>query len=125
MRVVLLLTSTLLVCACATAQVLKLDATPRPARPVDSVAILVDEPKQQYQSIALIEVSDESWGLSLTELANKMKSTAAKLGGDAVILGTQATTTSGGAIVPVGTSWIATTRKEKKLIGKVVVFAKP
>lgn len=100
-----------------------LDPSPRPAKHVDSIAVLLDEPTLPYRSVALIEVSDQSWGLSLTELANKMKAEAAKLGADAVIIGTQSSN-SGAVIVPVGSTFIAGSTTEKKLVGKAIVFTR-
>lgn len=110
--------------ACASADVLVLDPTPRPVRAPDSVTVLLEEPAQTYQAIALIEVSDQSWGLSLESLAKKMRTEAAKLGGDAVIIGSQSTE-SGAVIVPIGNMWYAGATEEKKLVGKVIVFADP
>lgn len=107
--------------ACTKADILVLDPSPRPAKPADSVAVLLDEPTTPYRSVALIEVSDESWGLSLTQLGNKMKAEAAKLGGDAVIIGTTSSS-SGAVIIPVGSTFIASPTSEKKLVGKVIVY---
>jgi len=110
--------------ACASADVLVLDPTARPARLPDSVTVLLEEPARSYQAIALIEVSDQSWGLSLESLAKKMRTEAAKLGGDAVIIGSQSTE-SGAVIVPIGNMWYAGATEEKKLVGKVIVFTAP
>jgi hypothetical protein len=112
------------VMACASADVLVLDPTPRPERLADSVLVLLEEPSQSYQTIAFIEVSDDGWDLSMESLAKKMRKEAAKLGGDAVIVGTQAAE-AGAVIVPVGDMLIAAAVGEKKLVGKVVVFAAP
>ena len=110
-----------LLIGCAKADVLMLDPLPRTATQPDSVAVLLEEPKQPYRPIALIEVSDQSWGLSLESLAKKMRTEAAKRGGDAVIIGRQ-TTAGGAVIVPIGKMWYA--GEEKKLVGKVIVFVR-
>jgi hypothetical protein len=106
---------------CATADVLVLDPSPRTATHPDSVAVLLEEPKQAYRPIALIEVSDQAWGMSLESLAKKMRTEAAKRGGDAVIIGSK-TTEGSTVIVPIGNTWYAGT--EKKLVGKVIVFVR-
>ena len=112
-----------LLIGCAKVDVLVLDPLPRTATHPDSVAVLVEEPKQPYLPIALIEVSDQSWGMSLESLAKKMRNEAAKRGGDAVIIGTQ-TTEGGAVIVPIGTMSYAAPIEEKKLVGKVIVFVR-
>jgi|SRR5437660_2059269 len=111
----------ILLVSCAKADVLVLEPTPRAARLPDSVTVLLEEPSKPYQAIALIEVSDQSWGLSLESLARKMRSEAGKLGGDAVIIGSRSTE-SGTVFVPIGNAWYGAAMKEKKLVGKVIVF---
>jgi len=71
--------------SCAKADVLVLEPTPHPARHPDSVIVFLEEPARPYRAIALVEVSDQSWGLSLESLAKRMRVEAGKLGGDAVI----------------------------------------
>ena len=51
--------------SCATADILRLDTTNRTPVPVESVTVLPEEPDKPYEVIGLIEVSDESWGLSM------------------------------------------------------------
>jgi hypothetical protein len=110
--------------ACAKADVLVLDPIPRPATLADSVVVFLAEPAQSYVAIALLEVTDQSWGLSLESLARKMRTEAAKVGGHAVIIGRQSTE-SGTVIVPIGNMWYAGAMEEKKLVGKVIVFTAP
>lgn len=117
----LALIAAVLVTGCASTDVLVLDPVPRPATHPDSVAVLLEEPQQPYRPIALIEASDQGWGMSLESLAKKMRTEAAKRGGAAVIVGTQ-TSESGALIVPIGNMWYAGTFDEKKLVGKVIVF---
>jgi len=115
------LASLILFLSCAKADVLVLEPTPHPARLPDSVAVFLEEPTRPYRAIALVEVSDQSWGLSLETLAKRMRLEAGKLGGDAVIIGSQSTE-SGAVIVPIGNMWYAGATKEKKLVGKVIIF---
>ena len=86
-----------------------------------SVEMLLDEPDRAYQTIALIEVSDQSWDMDLQTLADKILEEASKLGADAVIIGAQSTE-SGAFIVPIGYMWYAGALNEKKIIGKAIVF---
>jgi hypothetical protein len=51
--------------------------------------------------IAIVEVSDQGWGLGLEELKQSMLRETAALGGNAVIVGT-ATSRTGTAFVPIG-----------------------
>ena len=107
----------LLTAACASAKVMRVDSVQRPATDPDSVRVFLDEPDRPYTSIALIEVSDEGWGLSLDALRTKAAKEAAKLGGQGVILGRQ---TGDAVVVPIGNTWYPV--ETSKLIGKVIVF---
>ena len=69
----------------------------------------------------MVEVSDQGWGLSLEALKKTMQREAAALGGDAVIIGTEASL-SGTDLVPIGNTVFGVDDVEKKLIGKVVVY---
>jgi len=109
---------------CASANVLRLDQIARPPNLPDSVTLLLEEPTQPYSSIALIEVSDQGWGMNLEALRKRLSREAAKLGADAVIVGHQ-TAEGGTIIVPVGNSWYAGALKETKLVAKAIVFTKP
>ena len=117
----LLLSSALLVTACASAQVMRVDSTQRPPTNPDSVRVFLEEPDRPYDSIALVEVSDQGWGLSLETLRTKLAQEAAKLGGQAVIIGRH-TSEAGAVIVPIGNTWYA--GSTSKLVGKVIVFRK-
>ena len=104
--------------ACASANVMRLDNSVRPETSPDSVVLLLEEPSRPYVSIALIEVRDGSWGLSLKTLGKKLVREAAALGGHAVILTQQSNSQSG--LIPVGNTWVAT--EQRRLVGKVIVF---
>lgn len=69
----------------------------------------------------MVEASDQGWGLGLEELKQKILKEAAALGGDAVILGTEASL-SGTDFVPIGDTSFGVDDVEKKLIGKVIVY---
>ena len=105
----------------ATADVMRLDNTARAPTPLSDVAVLVEEPSRPYSVIAMVEVSDQGWGLSLEELKQSMLRQAAALGGDAVIFG-MSTSQSGTAFVPIGNMYYGVDQVEKKLTGKVVVY---
>ena len=112
----------LLVTACASAQVMRVDSVQRPATKPDSVRVFLEEPDQPYSSIALIEISDQGWGLSLDALRTKAAKEAAKLGGEGVILGRQ-TAQSGAVILPIGDTWYAGTLETSKLVEGSSCFA--
>ncbi len=108
--------------ACASAKVMTLDKNAtRPATSPDSVALLLDEPEQPYAAIALIEVSDQGWRLSLATLRDKLAKEAAQLGGQGVIV-TRQSTQSGAVLLPVGDSWVTFNTETERLVGKVIVF---
>ncbi len=110
-----------LVASCATVDVLHLDNTAR--RPKDNfeVQLLLDEPKQPYVAIAVVVASDEGWGLSLDKIKDKLIKEAARLGGDAVIIGRESKE-AGAVFTPVGNTFYAVPFEETKLVGKVIVF---
>jgi hypothetical protein len=83
-RPILLLGLLLIGCA-PNVDVLYLQYNPRPERPVSEVQILVDEPARPYQSIALVEVQG-GIEADLRTWTKHLVSTAARLGGDAVLV---------------------------------------
>jgi hypothetical protein len=115
-----LLTAALL-CSCVSAEVLRLDSTVRPATDTMAVELFLEEPTREYVAIALINVTDQGWGMRLEDLRKRLVSEAAKLGGDAVILSHQENAT-GAVLVPVGQMWMAGSITEKKLVGKVITY---
>jgi hypothetical protein len=106
----------------ATADVMRLDDTARAPTAASKVSVLVSEPARPYSAIAMVEVSDQGWGLSLEELKREMLMQAAALGGDAVIVGI-GSSKSGAAFVPIGNMYYAIDQTEKKLTGKVIVYS--
>lgn len=122
MRFMALLMSFLSIVGCTTtSDVMRLDNFVRTPTPLSDVAVLVEEPPQSYSVIAMVEVSDQGWDLSLEELKQSMLKEAAALGGGAVIVGI-ITSQSGTAFVPIGNMYYGIDQVEKKLTGKVIVF---
>jgi hypothetical protein len=105
-----------------TADVMRLDDTSRAPTSASRVAVLVSEPSRPYSTIAVVEVSDQGWGLPLEQLKQEMQKQAAALGGDAVIVGI-GSANSGAAFVPIGNMYYAIDQTEKKLTGKVIVYS--
>jgi hypothetical protein len=87
--------------SCVSADVLRLDNAIRPATDVAAVELLLEDPPREYVAIALINVTDQGWGMRLEDLRKRLVSEAAKLGGDAVILSHQEDV-AGAVLVPVG-----------------------
>lgn len=122
MRFLALLLFALATVSCTTTSDVKLlDSTARAPTLHSDVAVLVEEPSRPYTAIAMVEVSDQGWGFGLEELKQKILKEAAALGGDAVILGTEASL-SGTDFAPIGDTIFGVDDVEKKLIGKVIVY---
>ena len=121
MRLALLVLVLATVGCTATSDVKRLDNTVRASNLQSDVVVLVEEPSRPYSVIAMVEVSDQGGGLSLEVLKKTMQREAAALGGDAVIIGTEASL-SGTDFVPIGNTVFGVDDVEKKLIGKVVVY---
>ena len=113
-----ILTMLVLLPACTSAHVLRIDPAPLPMPAHDTVPILLDEPKRPYRSIALVEVSS-SLGASLQRMGRRLATEAAKLGGDAVLV-THRSAVSGSTVGPVGESF-----SDSRLMGKVIVYLQP
>ncbi|HEX9610815.1 MAG TPA: hypothetical protein VF978_02925 [Gemmatimonadales bacterium] len=71
---------------CVRADILRLDAAPRPQTQPAVVRVLGDEPRQPYEVLAIITV--RSGYVGLEGLRERLVKEAALLGGDAVLLGT-------------------------------------
>jgi hypothetical protein len=106
--------------ACTTADVLRVDPTPRPMVIGSTVPVLLDEPEEEYDSIALVEVKG-SWGASLERMGRRLAAEAAKLGGDAVLI-TRRSSHSSSTLLPIGDSFVALDEESSQLIGKVIVY---
>jgi hypothetical protein len=108
--------------ACGTtADVMRVDNTNRGASDPAAIRVLLEEPSQPYTTVAMVKISDQGWDRSLEDLKAAMIKEAAKLGGDAVIVGTE-TRNAGAAFVPIGNMFYGVESTEKVLVGKVIVF---
>ncbi|MFN0038552.1 MAG: hypothetical protein ACKVP2_03475 [Burkholderiales bacterium] len=122
MRILLIALFAIVLAACATtADVMRIDNTNRGASDPATIRVFLDEPSQPYTTVAMVRISDQGWGLSLEDLKAAMIKEAAKLGGDAVIVGTE-TRNAGTAFVPIGTMLYGVESPEKILVGKVIEF---
>lgn len=117
MKPILALSISLLVVGCVTAKVQRLDQVPRPERAPDAVQILREAPQQPYTVIAVVESRTDAVFKGFDDLRRKLQVEAAKLGGDAVVLGEEAKKST--------TLFTATAQihsEQKKLTGMVIVF---
>ena len=96
----------LLACA-VTADILRLDPTPRPATSPGAIQLIAQEPQRPYTVIAI--VSAHGWQPS-GHLRAKLQKEAARLGGHAVLFDTSSLTRVG------------SDPTEQQLTGKVIVF---
>ncbi|MFN0182142.1 MAG: hypothetical protein ACKVZ0_25335 [Gemmatimonadales bacterium] len=114
------LTATVVLLGCTSADILRVDLTPRSATSA-SVPLLLEDPAEPYQSIALVEVSGQWMGASLQRLGRRLSSEAAKLGGDAVIL-TRRVAQSSSTLIPIGETFVPVETEDSRLVGKVIVY---
>ena len=102
---------------CINTSVQQLDQSVRPARSPDSVAVLLEAPQQPYTVIAVIKSNTETVFDSFDDLREEMIAEAAKLGGEALILGPEATDSE---FIFTGTAMIQSDKR--KLTGEVIVY---
>jgi hypothetical protein len=75
--------------ACSSAvDLFPIDTTPRPPTNPDSIQVLAEEPQRPYKVIALVSAFDGS-GFRPKSARRRLMEAAARLGGDAVLLGTE------------------------------------
>ena len=103
--------------ACVNMSVQRLDQIVRPARSPDSVTVLLEKPQQPYTVIAVIESSTETVFDSFDDLRNEMIAEAGRLGGEALILGSQSTDSE---FILTGTAMIKSDRR--RMTGEVIVY---
>jgi hypothetical protein len=101
---------------CTSADVFRLDQTLRPQTLPDSVRLIAQEPQQPYTVIALISVRPDPTFGSQEDARTRLLKEAARLGGDAVLLG-------GGSLTRVGTGG-EYGGSQLLLTGKVIVFSR-
>jgi hypothetical protein len=99
---------------CTRADVLRLDQTLRPRTHPDSVRLIAQEPQQPYTVIALLSVRVDPFLGSQDDGRKRLLKEAARLGGDAVLLGA-------GSLTRVGTGG-EYGGSQLLLTGKVIVF---
>ena len=101
---------------CVSTNVQRLDQTARRARSLDSVAVLIEKPQRPYTVIAAIESEAKSVFDSFDDLRKEMIAKAAKLGGEALILGPESTDSE---FIFTGTAMIESDKRN--LTGEVIV----
>ena len=102
---------------CVNTSVHQLDQAVRPVRSVDSVSLLLEKPEQPYTVIAVIDANTGTVFDSFDDLRDEIIAEAAKLGGEAVILGSESTDT---AFIFTGIAMIQS--DTRKLAGEVIVY---
>jgi hypothetical protein len=117
MRQWLGITVCILAVGCINTSVQRMDQAVRPARSPESVTVLLEEPQQPYTIIAIIASSSGTVFDSFDDLRREMIAKAAKLGGEALILGPESTRSE---FIFTGTAMIKSDKKS--LTGKVILY---
>jgi hypothetical protein len=107
----------ILAVGCINTSVQRLDHALRPAQSPDSVTVLLEKPQQPYTVIAVIESSTGTIFDSFADLRKEMIAEAAKIGGEALILGPESTDSE---FIFTGTAMIKSDKRS--LTGEVIVF---
>ena len=94
-----------------------MDQVVRPAHSPDSVTVLMEEPQQHYSIIATIEARGETLFDSFDDLRRKLIEEAARIGGDALILGRETTEST---LIMTPTGFINS--DTRRLAAEVIVF---
>lgn len=95
-----------------------------PPTPPDSITVFIEEPKDAYETLALISITVDE-GQSFVDFALKhMKNSAASVGGDALLIQGQSSAPQGGMAVPVGNSAFIGIANGQTISGKVIRFKK-
>jgi hypothetical protein len=106
-----------LAAGCVQASVQRLDPAPRPARSPDSVLVLLEQPDRPYAVLAVVTTTSSTVFDSFDDLRRKLIAEAASLGGDALILGRESTTTT-----PIFNTVSFVQSERRKTVGEVIVF---
>ena len=112
---------------CARPAVLQVE-DPAPARPVDSVEVLLDVPERPFRTVALIRSPHQNAYRGIDALKRQVLQEAAELGADAVVLsfwggtgsGDLTGITSSGEVVFVGGG-----SSETRLLGRAIQYTGP
>lgn len=107
----------ILAVGCINTSVQTLDHEVRAARAPESVAVLEQKPQQPYTVIAVIEANTGTVFDSFDDVRNEMVAEAAKLGGDALILGPEATDSE---FIFTGTAMVQS--DTRRLSAEVIVY---
>ena len=107
----------LLAAGCINTSVQRLDLTVRPARSPDAVTVLLAAPQRPYTVIAILESRGETLFDSYADLRKEKVSEAARLGGQALILGRESIDSE---FLFTGVGMIQSDRK--RLTGVVIVY---
>jgi hypothetical protein len=102
---------------CVGADVHRLDSQLRPQHNADEVEVLTEAPEEPYTTIAEVEASTSTVFKGFEDLRRKVIEEAARLGGDAVIIGEESKQSG---VLFTATAQIHT--EEKKLTARVIVF---
>lgn len=96
----LLLSLLLVLTACTTADVLRVDPLPRPARDPATVEVLFQQPTRAFKVIAWISAANKTTvGVSSQKIVNRLRKEAAKLGADALLVTGASSQIVGGNVV--------------------------
>ena len=88
----------------------------------EQVQVFVEEPKEPYETLALISITVDE-GQSFTDFALRhMKASAASIGGEALIINASSSVSQGGVAVPVGNTAIFGLANGQGISGKVIRF---
>ena len=117
MRQWLLVSACALALGCINTNVQQLDFEVRPPRVPNSVTVLLETPEKPYTVIAVIEANTKTVFDSFDDLRNEMVVEAAKLGGDALILGPEATDSE---FIFTGTTMVQS--DTRRLSAEVIVY---
>jgi lipopolysaccharide export system protein LptA len=102
---------------CINTNLQRLDEAVRPARSPESVTVLLEKPQEPYTVIAVIESNGETVFDSFDDLRKEMIAEAAKLGGEALVLGPESTNSE---FIFTGTAMIKSDKRN--LTGEVIVY---
>ena len=117
MRTCIAVLACLAAAGCVSTKVHRLDNAVRPARSPETVSVLTEAPTRPYVVIAFIESRGRSAFDGFDDLRREMVADAARLGGDAVILGPEASDES---FILTGQAMIRS--EERRLVGQVIAY---
>lgn len=120
MKLALAFSIAFLAIGCVSVDVERLDDTPRPEGSPESVLVLSEEPDRPHTVIAVIESKTGAIYQGYDDLRQKLLVEAARLGGDAIILGAEGKEST---MLITATGQIHS--DEKKLTARVIVFSRP